>query len=189
MKKRRGILLLLLILFQLTVLVFMVLNSYTVILWGEKIVLQVIPVDPQSIFQGEYVSLGYSINQLDLTKIKHDLDPEKMSFGECVYLALEPQDDTWIPVMVTKSKDKVKDKLYIEGKVSYISSSPSDERKEGTLDYRPPLTQLHASWGIEQYFVPEGKGLEIEEQVRKGTIYAEVSVYRGKARVTGLLSK
>jgi len=189
MKKKRGLLLFLIIFFQLAILSFMVLNSYTVILWGEKIVLQVIPVDPHSLFQGEYVMLGYEINQLDLTKIEHDLDPDKITHQERIYLALEPQNDTWIPVMVTKTKDKVKDKLYLQGRVLYMSPSPIDEKKEWTPDYQPTLTQLHAEWGIEQYFVPEGQGKQIEEQVQKGIIYAEVSVYRGKARVTGLINK
>ena len=189
MKKRRGLLLLLILLLQLAVLAFMVLNSYTVILWGEKIVLQVIPVDPHSLFQGEYVSLNYSINQLDLTKIENDLDPDKITHQERIYLALEPQNGTWTPVMVTKTKDKVKDKLYIQGRALYVSPSPTGEKIEWDQEYRPLLTHLNATWGIEQYFVPEGKGKEIEDQVLTGNIYAEISVYRGKARVTGLINK
>lgn len=154
----------------------MVLNSYAVIFWGEKVLLKVEPVDPRSLFQGDYVRLGYSFSNLDLTKIQHDLDPEKIEYQDKIYLVLEEKGNTWEVVFATNNQDDVRDQLYIESKILYVSSG--DVTNAQTLHLKLP---------IEQYYLPEGKGLEIEEQINEGEIYAQVAIYKGKARIVDLV--
>ena len=72
--------------------------------------------------------------------------------------------------------------MYIDGNLDE-TLPPGDPQR---ADY--PV-RLQAEWGIEQYFIPEGTGREIEEQITTGTVYAEIAVYKGRARVTGLLFK
>ena len=184
LQKHRSLLLAVIILFQLLILTGMVLNSYLIIHYGEKIVLRVEPVDPRSLFQGDYVTLGYSFNTLDLTQTEHDFDSSQLQSEDRVYLSLLPRGETWTPGLVTLDADKVKDKVYLQGKVLYIS----DFERQGPAASDPQT--LHASWGgIEKFFVPEGKGKEIEAHILQGEVYAQIAIYKGRARVTGLINK
>jgi uncharacterized membrane-anchored protein len=184
-----------LILLQIVILAVMVFNSYAVIFRGDEILLEVMPVDPRSLFQGDYVILSYPFSNLDLTKVEYDFDPAIINYQEKVYLALEPEGDTWSPVMITKDKSKVRGKTYLEAKVLYtMPKAPEPSLGETGQSEKPEpgkssLTVLRLKLSIEQYFVPEGKGKEIEDSIRQGDIYARVAVYKGKARVIDLTSK
>lgn len=179
--KNKTLLFILAILLQIVVLTVMVLNSYLIILWGEHIVLQVEPVDPHSLFQGDYVRLGYGLNSLDLSQIAHDFDPAQIKPQDRIYLSLLQKGDTWAPGLLTLDVAKVRDQTYLRGKVLYVMGNFEKQLAD------PP--RLQAEWGIEQYFIPEGTGRAIEEQITTGTVYAEIAVHKGKARVTGLLFK
>ena len=169
--------LLLLVLFlQISILAGMVLDSYRIIASGEKVLLKIEPVDPRSLFQGDYVILRYPFNDLDLGKVAHDLDLTRTYYQQKVYLVLEQKGEIWEPVFVTQDSKKVKDKTFLKAKVIFLSQGM-------------PSTFLHLKLDIETFFVPEGKGQEIEKQIQEGVLYAQVSVYKGKARVTGLASK
>lgn len=158
---------------QIALLSAMVLNSYAVIFWGEKVLLKVEPVDPRSLFQGDYVRLGYSFSNLDLSKVANDLDLLTAEYQEKVYLVLEERDQTWEVVFASQDKAKVSGQIYLEGKILY--TSPGN------------LNTLQLKLPIEQFYLPEGKGLEIEERIKDGEIYAQVAVYKGKARVVDLI--
>jgi len=192
--RNKTLFLILLLLFQITVLAVMVLNSYLIILWGEQITLKVEPVDPHSLFQGDYVRLDYAISRLDLSKVEHDFDPMLVRPQDRIYLALIQDGDTCAPQFLTLDPSLVRDKIYLQGKVQYlyqapVSLSPVETRLRTEKTKTEYFWQLNTSWGIEQYFIPEGTGKEIEEQITKGNIYAKIAVYKGKARVTGLVNK
>ncbi|MEW6663325.1 MAG: GDYXXLXY domain-containing protein [Bacillota bacterium] len=173
--KNKTALIFAVLLLQIIILSIMVLNSYLVIFLGEKITLKVEPVDPRSLFQGDYVILNYSFNNLDLSHIEHDLDPNTGYRDSVFYMVFTPQGEVWVPSFVTQNPAKVQGQVYIKGRGYYYK-----DLYRQTLHFRP---------GIEQFFVPEGKGKEIEDQIRKGVVYAQVSVYKGKARVTGLVNQ
>lgn len=189
--RQKGVQFAAILVLQIVLLAGMVLNSYLVILQGEKMTLQVEPVDPRSLFQGDYVILSYSFNNLDLSEISHDLVPEKVQNQQAVYLAFSQKNDTWAPDFVTQDATKMKGRTYIKGKILYLSRKPPEpgESPDPAGYDSLPLTMLHANWGIEQYYVPEGQGKAIEQQIQDGIVYAQVSVYQGKARVTGLLTE
>lgn len=184
------------LLLQLALLTGMVLNSYTIILWGESINLKVEPIDPRSLFQGDYVRLGYSFNSLDLTKIEHDLDLDTLDtipHQQKIYLVMAPQNDIWSPVMATLDSSKVKGKTYLEAKVLYAMYAPPTPERTKEEEMAKPETGkpivLSLKLSIENYFVPEGKGREIEDMIRHGDVYARVALYKGKARIIELVNK
>jgi len=169
--------LLFLVLFlQISILAGMVLDSYRIIASGEKVLLKIEPADPRSLFQGDYVILRYPFNDLDLGKVAHDLDLARTYNQQNVYLLLEQKGEIWEPVFVTQDSNKLKGKTYLKAKVIFLSQGA-------------PSTLLHLKFDINTFFVPEGKGQVIEKQIQEGALYAQVSVYKGKARVTGLVSK
>lgn len=193
LENKKSILFVSIILLQLLILAVMVFNSYAVILWGDEILLKVIPVDPRSLFQGDYVILSYPFSSLDLTEVEYDFDPESINNQEKVYLALEPESDTWSPVMITKDKSKVRDKTFLEAKALYTTARIPEPPVADTTEPRKPgdseMKVIRLKLSIEQYYVPEGKGKEIEDKIRDGEIFAKVAVYKGKARVIELVNK
>ncbi|MCR4441725.1 MAG: GDYXXLXY domain-containing protein [Peptococcaceae bacterium] len=72
---KKTSLFILILFLQLAILAGMVFNNQLIILRGERITLKVEPVDPRSLFQGDYVRLEYPINRLNLKNIEHDFDP------------------------------------------------------------------------------------------------------------------
>lgn len=178
---------LIILLLQITLLTTMIFSNYLVISQGDRIILQVEPVDPRSLFQGDYVHLNYAFSTLDLSTLNNDVNIDNVNCQDDIYLVFNKQEEVSAPIFATQDKNLVEDTLYIKGKIRYVSSATLPLNKHENIPQQGPL--LYVDWNIENYFVPEGKGKEIEEQIRKGIAYAEVSLYKGKARVTDLIVK
>lgn len=134
------------ILLQLVFLIGLIGYKQYAILAGEKIVLKVAPVDPRSLFQGDYARLNYEINRLDLSKI--EVEGEKnFRGGEKVYVELEKGDKYFSPKKV--SREKPKTKYFIRGITQNFSGN-----------------SLQVMYGIETYFMPEGKARDFENVAR-----------------------
>ncbi|MBI5573668.1 MAG: GDYXXLXY domain-containing protein [Elusimicrobia bacterium] len=118
---------------------------------GKKVLLETVPVDPRDFLRGDYVILSYKISDLDLSIVS----PNKSDFkrGKSIYVKLEPREKYWEAVSV-KEKNNIKtDEVIVKGKIKY-------NYQQG---------HLMVSYGIENYFVPEGKGKEIEQSMRRGS--------------------
>lgn len=117
---------------------------------GQRIILETVPVDPRDLLRGDYITLQYKIGTLDLTSIPS----EKTHYNtrETVFVALHPMGSSWEAAGVSSKKAKLStpDNLVIRGKVTYCYS-----RDHCDIDY-----------GIENFFVPEGKGRPIEKMMR-----------------------
>lgn len=118
---------------------------------GRTAVLQTVPVDPRDLFKGEYVVLRYEITTFG----QDPANPEEKRYrlrgeinkGDQVYVALttdESFDQGWLDVQADKPTDTTD--LFIKGRVTQV--------KNGLIT---------VEYGIEQFFVPEGRGLEIEQ--------------------------
>jgi len=120
--------------------------------FGKSVVLQTAPVDPRDIFRGDYVVLRYEISTLSnipgLRTVKE---------GDKAYVRLEQRVDIWEATEVSRVY-KENWPVFISGEVKNIW----DDR-------------IIMEYGIEAYFVPEGKGREIE---RAEDIKVRVSVDR-----------
>ncbi|MFH1849373.1 MAG: GDYXXLXY domain-containing protein [archaeon] len=125
---------------------------------GTKVLLKTRPVDPRDMFRGDYVALSYEISGLDAGPEVHN--------GDTVYVYLENQG---FHHAVKEYSTEKKQGLFIKGKVE----SAGD--------------RISVKYGIESYFVPEGKGREIEMLQNTGDLYVMVSVDRfGNAVITDL---
>jgi uncharacterized membrane-anchored protein len=121
---------------------------------GTEVMLKTMPVDPRDLFRGDYVTLNYEIGNLDMKKI-----PAEDSYfynGEPVYLAMELKNGYGIPKKIYTTPPE--DELYIKGKINNIIYGESEE-----MD----IQELRVDYGIESYFVPEGRGMEIEKEQRR----------------------
>lgn len=123
---------------------------------GTEVMLKTLPVDPRDLFRGDYVTLNYEISTLDMERI--EAENSYFYYGDPVYLALKLENGYGLPEKIyTTPPDN---ELYIKGKVNDIIYDWESE--DGTIQ------ELRVDYGIESYFVPEGRGMEIEKEQQIG---------------------
>jgi uncharacterized membrane-anchored protein len=149
------------ILLQLTVLVGMILLRVAIMLRGDTILLQVVPVDPRDVFRGDYVVLSYQCSRLPsqgIPGLRHygDYDSREDQ-GRTVYVTLLPEPDGkhWRPAEYFTERPKKG--IYLRGQV------------EG----------WRVLYGIESFYVQEGKGHEYEHAAASRKLWAKISVSSG----------
>ncbi len=126
---------------------------------GTLIELETRPVDPRDLLRGDYVVLNYQINGVNFDK-----DFGTVSPGKEVFVKLEKRGRYW-EVKKAYPRLPADTGIFMQGII----------KGGGRFDNR-------VEYGIESYFVPEGKGKKIEEIIRRGNkdkITVEVAV--GKA--------
>lgn len=127
---------------------------------GIKIVVKTVPVDPRSLFRGDYINLNYEFSQIDLNKAKCD----KTYFyrGQKVFIRLSKVGDDWRVVQVNSKpiEDIGPDEVMIRGSVSRWRSKKF----------------INVAYGIESYFVPEGRGKFIEKKISAKRAKVELSI-------------
>lgn len=131
---------------MIAILAFIGYNYYTYST-GKEILLKTVPVDPWDLFRGDYVNLRYEISTIDIAHIPYNgnIDSEE------VYAVLSRGEKFWSVASVGDYKPALRnnDEVCIKGKIT---------------DFRNK--QLIIEYGIESYFVPEGKGKDIEREIR-----------------------
>jgi uncharacterized membrane-anchored protein len=133
---------------------------------GTEILLRTRPVDPRDLFRGDYVILRYDISEFATYGLKYqasDFDPKDKIY---VLLNISPQR---IATLSDIDIQKPSTGVFLQGTV--VSSSKG---------------WLQVEYGIESYFVPEGRGKEIENNL--GNIFAKLAVNSlGKALIKSLV--
>ncbi len=163
MKMTRRLGFILVVLFQVLILVGWTGYNEVSLATGKEVVLQTAPVDPTDIFRGDYVQLSYQISTLNNAS-----EALTLHTGDRVYVHLEQDGEVWKATGL--SEEKPKDwELFIAGKVDYFTTP----------------TTFRVTYGIEQYFVPEGKGLAI--QTAKDIKVRVIINGAGQAFIKGLL--
>ncbi len=164
------------VVFQVLVLFGMMIPRSTTLLTGETILLRVVPVDPRDLLRGDYVILSYEISRVPPGGVVGlfgpgggrprlaDIDQGR---GQTVYVTLNPEPDG---------------RHYRGGMVSLNPPGPGIKYIRGTL-----LNRNQIQFGIESYFVQEGKGKEYEDAIRSRRLSAEVALSPdGSAAIRGL---
>ncbi len=160
---------------QSAVLGWMIWNRTTLLQTGREIVAEVIPVDPRDFFRGDYVILGYTFSNVPDVGL-----PAGTKTGDVVYTTLKKGDGSkWDVAAVTRDYPATvgPDQIVLKARAEYVYVGPQPNQLTGRLAY-----------GIESYFVPEGTGLKIEQQVRDHKIDAVLAVSQtGEVAIKGLI--
>ena len=122
-----------------------------------EVILETRPVDPRALLSGDYVRLAYEVAVVE--------NLQDIEYSP-IYLVLE---------------------LDASGRV-IAKDIQQEEPSEGVYirtDKSDGWSQLEL--GIEQYYVPEGKGWEIQDLARAGNIEVRTSVFQGDIQILGLL--
>ncbi|MBT8345012.1 MAG: GDYXXLXY domain-containing protein [Desulfofustis sp.] len=147
---------------QMIFLVTEYLNSLWPLWFGNPIILETRPIDPRSLFRGNYVQLNYAISDISKDLTREDFKP-----GEVGYVSLKDEDGIFIATALQREKPETG--IYIRGRVKKVNQG------------------LRLRYGIEAYFMPKEKALKTEQSVRQGA-HAEVYLLTsGKAAIAKLI--
>ena len=144
MKTKRQKWLLLTIVVQLLIVTALIASKEILLRTGQTVKLELAPLDPRSLLQGDYVRLNYKISQL----------PSEVALGDNyrVQLVLHPDENGVSQFKEVYNKDK--------------RLAPSEVVITGWR--RGDRNRL--SYGIESYFDPEGTGLDVERSAKYGIV-------------------
>ena len=166
---------------QAAVLGWMIWDRTSLLSNGREVVLEVIPVDPRSLFRGDYVILGYDISRFSLPA---GAQAPRLKTPYYLTLKKKPDGDNWQVVGGANEPpaSPPADEVVIKGRVDYVSEPSTDKAED------PTIVGLH--YGIESFFVPEGTGRELEKMVGDKKISALIAIDDGgNAAIKGLLSE
>lgn len=160
------------IIFQVLVLIGSVLTAQAPLWSGREIRMETIPVDPRSLFRGNYARLQYAISELDAASLATE---RPLRNGEVVYVMLEPgKKGVYRYAGVTLNQPE--EGVFLRGRVS-----GQWWRREGDV-YR-------VRYGIEAFFAPKEKALELERELRDGGVAVLKVSDSGRARLADILPK
>ncbi len=139
---------------QVIILAVMALEREYIVRYGTDVYLRTAPIDPRDIFRGDYVRLRYEISDISIRQSQGtlaDKETEKPK-GSKVYTVIALGEDG-IAELKHITDSKPDDGIFIKGRFSYR--------------WRPKVSHNNAfniKYGIEAYFVEQGKGLEMEKK-------------------------
>lgn len=152
------------IVLQLAVLIGMTMMAAMPQWTGQEVRIKTVPVDPRSLFRGNYARLRY-----DLSRVRPNSIPEykKLRHGEMVYAVLEVSGN-----QLYRLKEFVIERpnsgVYIRGRID-----------------RPVFIEevewVQVKYGIEAFFAPKEKALALEHELRDGGIAVLMVSPGGKA--------
>ena len=164
------------VIFQLLVLAGKYLLSVYPLWTGKPVILEIVPVDPRSLFRGNYVHLDYSIARLDDKVIPDELRFHK---GSMAYVHLKEDRGVYRPSTVTATAPA--EGIFIRGRVQGFHKNDNG------------AVVMRLTFGIEAYFAPKKRALEIEDTFRDrrgedAMAYAQVRIAaNGKAALEDIV--
>lgn len=160
---------------QSGVLAYMVIDRVRLLKSGREITLPIVPVDPQDFFKGEYVRLAYDVGTVPIRLLEGPPPRENEAF----YIVLEKKPDgAWqaVKIALAMPRETSPDRIVLKARTTYWPTRDS------------ATTSVRARYGIESYFVPEGRGKKLEDLAREKKLAALVAVDgRGHAAIKGLV--
>ncbi len=106
-------------------------------------------MDPRDLFRGDFVRLRYEISNVPIVKLR-GIDVKELRRGMVLYAALK-QHDGGLAEMEYLSPDTPPEGLFIKG---WCNSDPQ---------YMGDVLQMR--YGIESYYVQQGRGLDMEDKL------------------------
>ncbi|UEM02882.1 GDYXXLXY domain-containing protein [Skermanella rosea] len=153
---------------------------------GTPVVLSIRPVDPRSLFQGDYVEFSYDIGHLRLDRLVGDDDLER---GETVYVDIQPGRPAWQATGVWRQRPAATPTgAVLRGQVRWVTEQQCEESGSGESAAIVPCRIAAIRYGIEEYFVPEGTGSTLERPAEGERIDIRVAVNRaGTPAISAIL--
>lgn len=162
MKRYQKILFPVIVAAQIAVPGFMIAKQEMILARGTKIMLKCEPIDPRSLFSGDYVILNYEISSIsdDIISGSRIKDKGALDRKE-IYVGLKPVPGSKYysaaEISLNYTELKKRYPVVIRGRAEYAWSG------------------LRIKYGVESYFVPQKEGRIIEESLRDVSVEVSVS--------------
>jgi uncharacterized membrane-anchored protein len=150
----RRTLLIIAIALQVLVLAFIAGKREYIARTGAVVYLRTAPIDPRDLFRGDYVRLRYEASIVPLAGASADIAEQvkKYAYGGAVYAALE-KGEGGLAEATGLSTTRPASGIFIKGRLAQAWRFGIAAPETAAVEY-----------GIEAYYVQEGRGLEIEKQ-------------------------
>jgi uncharacterized membrane-anchored protein len=146
---------------------------------GTEVLLRIRPVDPRDLLRGDYVALGYDIGSVPAELVVNRPEGGTTTQDGPIYVRLAPgPDGHWQAV-------------------SASLGAPAPALPAGQVDIRGQITsgwnladgaELNPDYGIGRFYLPEGEGLAIQNDLRERPFSMKVAVAEdGTAQIKALL--
>lgn len=134
---------------------------------GTEIMLKVEPIDPRDLLRGDYVRLGYGISTVPRALFQPLLTDADVVEGRGVVVRLaRGSDGFWVPTGASLADaaaiGATSGEVDIAGRMEGAWSSDTDS--------------IRVDYGIERFYLPEGEGREIEQDMRERSFSMLVAV-------------
>ncbi len=146
---------------QIGSLSFMIQKRMKLLETGKSVMLRCVPVDPRSLFSGDYVILNYAISSFSSEKFESlNRGGERFRKNDTIYVGLVKEEGSgfWNAAEVSHEREKLKEgyKAVIRGEIT-------------------SLYRYRIRYGVEEYFVPQFKGKKIEKRIRDVSVEVAVA--------------
>lgn len=140
------------IVLQVAILVFIAAKREIIVSTGKTVFLRTAPIDPRDMFRGDFVRLHYEISSIPMGKVRGDFSVAKDK-GQYELYAVMKKDERGLGELeyVTDVKP--------EGDVFYLKGRTTKHWR-----FQQSSKSLSLKYGIEAYYVEQGKGKGIEEK-------------------------
>lgn len=160
------------ILFQIIVLVGMYVSAAMPEWIGTEIRIKTIPVDPRSMFRGNYARLRYDISRIHIPTLDGN---EDLRNGEVVYASLAEESDG-LYQFVSASLEEPETGIFLRGRIF-------------DQDYEEKVTYYRVKYGIEAFFAPKKKALQLEKDLRDGGVAVLMVADSGRVRLVDVVGQ
>ncbi|MDR0649169.1 MAG: GDYXXLXY domain-containing protein [Synergistaceae bacterium] len=145
--------------------------NYSILIFGQKALLETLPVDPTDFLRGDYVTLDYEISDLGPFAAQWEDDGQDYDGGPGreVYVSLVRNMNKGGMATVSAVSEKRPSGLYLKGRL---------KRSWGG--------DLTCDYGLGVYYIPEGTGRELEEAINDKRVLADVRILRGRGVIKKL---
>ena len=139
------------VILQLIVLAYMAGEREYILRNGKVIHLRTAPIDPRDMFRGDYVRLNYEISRIPVNRIKGVDSVGELKKGDKIYVSLK-EGPNGLYELVDAGLEKPATRMYLAGRLPY--------------PYRTQRISnpISIKYGIEAYFVEQGRGRAIEKR-------------------------
>ena len=136
---------------QVVVLAYMAGEREYILKRGQEIHLRTAPIDPRDLFRGDYVRLNYEISRIASDSLKDAEHLDGLKIGDKLFVSL--REGTYGLYEFADARPQKPDGgLYLTGRTPY----PNRVLRPGN--------QIWLRYGIEAYFVEQGRGRDIEKR-------------------------
>ncbi len=133
---------------------------------GQTVLLKTTPIDPSDLFRGDYIVLRYDVSVIDSRSVY--VKNNEFKQGDNVYVTLSTKEKYAVATGLYSKPPK--NKLFIKGVLKHIKGN-----------------KYYVDYGIEHYFVPEGKGRSLEKLLGRNVGVVVVVDGHGGAMIKALL--